>query len=157
MVLYKYCPKCYSLNVGMDQSTGGHKCRQCGYSGPVNQDSIDRINVMKKSKDGQKYAAATSSTRPTLNSGGRDTEIIRNKKEDPYNDDIDEIEILDSGNYDDEEPDEMDELESKQSNIMKRSSQPANLPRPMHGLANKDGKSVKERLKDKGGKDWDLL
>ena len=155
MVLYKYCPKCYSLNVGMDQSIGGYKCRQCGYSGPMNQDSIDKINVMKKSKDVQRYAAATSSTRPTLNSGGRDTEIIR-KKEDPYNDDIDTIEISDSGNYDDEEPEETDNLESRQSNIMKKRAMPAdNLP--MHRLSHKDSRSVKERLKEKGGKDGDLL
>lgn len=154
MVLYKYCPKCYSLNIGMDQSSGGHKCRQCGYSGPVSQDSIDKINIMKKSRDVQRYAAATSNTRPTLSSGGRDTEIVRSKKEDPYNDDIDEIEISDSGNYDDE-PEETDDLESKQSNIMKRSSQPA--IQPMHGIKAKDPRSLKEKLKDKGGKDWDLL
>ena len=156
MVLYKYCPKCYSLNIAADPS-GGHKCRQCSYTGPVSQDSIDKINIMKKSRDGQRYAAATSGTRPTLRSTGRDTEIVRSRKEDPYNDEIDSIEISDSGNYDDDEPNEMDELESKQSNIMKRSSQPTNLPRPMHGLANKDGRSLKERLKDKGGKDWDLV
>lgn len=153
MVLYKYCPKCYSLNIGMDQGTGGHKCRQCGYSGPVSQDSIDKINIMKKSRDGQRYAAATSSTRPTLNTSGKDAEIVRNKKEDPYNDEIDEIEI--SSSYSESDDEEIDDLESKQSNIMKRSMQPA---LQMHGLSKKDKRSVKERLKDKGaGKDWDIL
>ncbi|MFA5746240.1 MAG: hypothetical protein WCX82_00090 [archaeon] len=157
MVLYKYCPKCYSLNIAMDQSTGGHKCRQCGYSGMMNQDSIDKINIMKKSKDGQRYAAATSDTRPTMRTGGagRDCEIVR-KKVDPYNDDIEEIDSPQANDIeDDDEETDLEKLESKQSNIMKRSSQP--MPRPMHGLSSKDGRSLKERLKDKGGKDWDLV
>jgi|GEM_PF-2008722 len=157
MVLYKYCSRCYSLNIGKDSNSNNQKCMQCGNIGIMPQDSIDKINVMKKSKDVQKYAAATSGARPTLRTGGpgNDCEVIR-KKDDPYNDDIDEIEIPKSGdNFEDDNEEQEGELESRQSNIMKRSSQ---QPVPeRHGLASKDGRSLKERLKEKGGKDWDLL
>jgi len=146
MVLYKYCPKCYSLNISVDNVSGEHKCKQCNYTGPISQDSIDKINVMKRSKDVQRYAAANSSTKPTI-------EIKKNQiKEDPYNEDIDEIENLDLQN----DKEEIDDLESRQSNIMKRSAQPE--PETTSGLKPKSGLSLKERLKAKGGgKDWDIL
>lgn len=156
MVLYKYCPKCYSLNIGMDSASGGQKCRQCGFSGMMPQDSIDKINVMKRSKDGQRYAAATSSAKPSLRAGGpgNDCEVIR-KRDDPYNDDIEEIEITEKEYIDDDDDKDVDDLESRQSNIMKRSSQ---QPIPQrHGLSPKSNLSAKERLKEKGGKDWDLV
>lgn len=101
MVLYKFCPKCYSLNVGIDKNSGNYKCNQCGYIGPINQDSIDRINALKKAKDGQKQAAAMTVTNP-INTETKEKQI--NKKTD-------------------EKPTE----------------------------------TAKERLKNKGGAEWDLL
>lgn len=160
MVLYKYCPKCYSLNVGMDHATGGQKCRQCGYVGAMSQDSIDKINVMKKSKDSQRYAAATSSAssaRPTLKSVGpeNDCEIIR--KDDPYNDEIEKIEVADKQHVDEDDKVDVDNLEARQSNLMKRTATQQSMPQ-MHGMRHKSGLTAKERLKGKSdGKDWDLL
>ena len=145
MVLYKYCPKCYSLNISVDNVSGGHKCKQCNYTGAISQDSIDKINIMKRSKDVQRYAAANSSTKPTMT-------VKTQIKEDPYNEDIDEIENLDLQN----DKEEIDDLESRQSNIMKRSAQ--SELETNTGLKPKSGLSLKERLKAKGGgKDWDLL
>lgn len=156
MVLYKYCPKCYSLNIGMDHATGGQKCRQCGYLGVMSQDSIDKINHMKRSKDSQRYAAAaTGSARPIIKSAGpeNDCEIIR--KDDPYNDDIEKIEVADK-QYPEDEKDDVADLEARQSNLMKKSAQQP-IPQ-MHGMRHKSGLTAKERLKGKSdGKDWDLL
>jgi hypothetical protein len=156
MVLYKYCSRCYSLNISRDPNSNNQKCMQCGNIGIMPQDSIDKINVMKKSKDGQRYAAASQSARPLrTGSPANDCEVIR-KKDDPYNDDIEEIEIPKSGdNFEDDNEEQEDELESRQSNIMKRSSQQPTPER--HGLSPKSNLSAKERLKEKGGKDWDLL
>ncbi len=156
MVLYKYCPRCYSLNVGLDSASGSQKCRQCGYIGAMSQDSIDKINVMKKSKDSQRYAAATSSAKPTLKAAGpeSDCEVIR--KDDPYNDDIEKIEVAEKEYMAEEDDKDIDDLEARQSNIMKRSAQ---QPIPQrHGISPKNTLSAKERLKGKSdGKDWDLL
>jgi len=158
MVLYKYCPKCYSLNVGVEPGTMNHKCRQCSFVGIMSQDSIDKINVMKKSKDIQRSAAAYQGSRTNLRTGGpgNDCEVIR-KRDDPFNDEIESIETP-QGNYKDEDfedgPEEND-LESRQSNIMKKRA--IQEPVQRHGLSPKSNLSTKERLKAKGGKDWDLV
>lgn len=47
-MLYKYCPKCFSINVKFDSSINNHKCNTCGYEGEMKSDSIDKINLYKK-------------------------------------------------------------------------------------------------------------
>ncbi len=157
MVLYKYCPKCYSLNVVIEPGTMNHKCKQCGFVGVIAQDSIDKINVMKKSKDTQRSSASYQGSISNLRTGslGNDCEVMI-KKDDPFNDEIEAIDAP-QGNYSDKDfEDKEDKLESRQSNIMKKRAAPANNL-PSYGLSKKDNRSVKERLKERGGKDWGLL
>jgi transcription initiation factor TFIIIB Brf1 subunit/transcription initiation factor TFIIB len=49
-MLYNYCPNCYSLNVGYKPETRQHKCNSCGFIGTCKQDSIDKINELRKGK-----------------------------------------------------------------------------------------------------------
>lgn len=95
MVLYKYCPKCYSLNVTANKIDGDYKCTLCGYVGEIKQDSIEKINMFKKSRDIQKQA----------------TNVLK------------------------------EDLNNKEINIK----------------ANKNQETLKEKLKGKGGNDWDIL
>ncbi len=103
--------------------------------------------MLKKTKDAQKHAVLASNTKPLTKSSERNAELGR-RKEDPYNEEIDKIGFPDSEKY----PLDM-EIEDT-SNLMKSKTQSAEQRR---GLNPKDRRSTKERLKDKGGKDWDLL
>src|SRR3989338_4349807 len=48
---FSYCPQCVSLD--MNVSNGMQVCAKCGYSGPMNYDSMDVINAAKRSKSRQ--------------------------------------------------------------------------------------------------------
>jgi len=111
--------------------------------------------MLKKTKDAQKHAVLASDTKPVAKSSERNTEFAR-KKEDPYNEEIDMVGFPDAEKYpmDMEIEDRNITLESKQSNLMKSKAQSTEQT---HGLNPKDRRSTKERLKDKGGKDWDLV
>lgn len=96
MVLYKYCPRCCSLDVIKENDSENYRCRSCNYVGQVNSDSIDQINALRvKVKGGINYSNYTpapsmqkntpqptprpmSSTQPGVE--GRDYEIIRKKE-----------------------------------------------------------------------------
>jgi hypothetical protein len=96
MVLYKYCPRCCSLDVIKENNSENYRCRSCNYVGQVNSDSIDQINALRvKVKGGINYSNYTpatsmqkntpqptpkpiSSTQPGVE--GRDYEIIRKKE-----------------------------------------------------------------------------
>ena len=47
-MLYKYCPKCFSINIKFDSNINEHICNTCGYKGEIKKDSIDKINLYKK-------------------------------------------------------------------------------------------------------------
>ncbi|MDD3178600.1 MAG: hypothetical protein PHR26_03725 [Candidatus ainarchaeum sp.] len=47
-MLYKYCPECYSLNLNYKKETKKYICNVCGYSGNIKEDSIDKINSLRK-------------------------------------------------------------------------------------------------------------
>jgi DNA-directed RNA polymerase subunit M/transcription elongation factor TFIIS len=47
-MLYNYCPKCGSLRLEKDSSSGNFKCKNCEYFGEAKRDSIDKINSFKK-------------------------------------------------------------------------------------------------------------
>jgi len=81
MVLYKYCPACYSLNVRLDVASGNYKCSMCGRSGDVKSDSIDRINEMKKTSKpgGAKFVESSATPKHKMDDGVSLEDKIRNK------------------------------------------------------------------------------
>ena len=81
MVLYKYCPACYSLNIRLDAASGNYKCSMCGRSGDAKSDSIDRINEMKKTSKpgGAKFVESNSAPKHKMDDGVSLEDKIRNK------------------------------------------------------------------------------
>ncbi len=47
-MLHKYCPSCASLRVTPLNGGREHKCGYCDYQGEVKEDSIEKINDIKK-------------------------------------------------------------------------------------------------------------
>lgn len=158
MVMYKYCPRCCSLDVIKEMDSNSYKCRGCNYVGPVNMDSIDRINSLRiKVKGGINYnppvqqsqkttpSNPSRSTSSTSGVAGKDYEILR-KKDDVFSS---EIPVIDKGGEDIEiDPEPEEDLTPKATTGVL----------PVHGLRPKETKSLKERLREKGaGKDWDIV
>ena len=46
-MLYKYCPDCASISL-QRKSSLEYKCLNCNYVGEVKEDSIDKINMLRK-------------------------------------------------------------------------------------------------------------
>jgi hypothetical protein len=46
-MLYKYCPDCASISL-QRKSSSEYKCLNCNYIGEVKEDSIDKINTLRK-------------------------------------------------------------------------------------------------------------
>lgn len=44
----KFCPSCASLDFGKDERSGLPKCTRCGYTGKMDEGTIDEINSHKK-------------------------------------------------------------------------------------------------------------
>ena len=42
-----FCPKCASIDIGTDSTTGMKKCIRCGYFGKMNEGAMDEINSHK--------------------------------------------------------------------------------------------------------------
>ncbi len=81
MVLYKYCPACYSLSIMFDAASGNYICTMCGRIGDIKSDSIDRINEMKKSTKpgGTKFVESSATIKHKVDDGVSLSEKIKNK------------------------------------------------------------------------------
>lgn len=47
-MLHKYCPNCASLRINPLNDGAEYKCGCCDYQGEVKEDSIEKINDIKK-------------------------------------------------------------------------------------------------------------
>lgn len=133
-MLYNYCPNCYSLNVGYKPETRQHKCNSCGFLGTCRQDSIGKINELRKGKTLTSQTSAKTKEREEFN---------LNLDDDNFG--LDSIEDYD------------DEKKPTTSNIPRYSSK----ERPSQKSANADigaDQRVKKKFGDKSvNSDWELL
>ena len=58
-MLYNYCPNCFSLNIIYKPENRLHKCNACGFIGNCKQDSIDKINDLRKGTTKNTYQEKT--------------------------------------------------------------------------------------------------
>ena len=81
MVLYKYCPACFSLDIKYDPVSGDHKCLKCNYVGTIKQDAIDVINEMRKERrpGGASFVESNSAPKPKFDNGMSLTDKIKSK------------------------------------------------------------------------------
>ena len=81
MVMYKYCPACFSLDLKFDPASGDHKCLKCNYVGIAKQDAIDVINEMRKSKKvgGANFVESSATPKPKFDDGRSLTDKIKSK------------------------------------------------------------------------------
>jgi uncharacterized Zn finger protein (UPF0148 family) len=76
-MLHKYCPKCASLRLSHINGTLEYKCGSCDFVGEVKEDSIEKINTLRKILQNN-------------NSENNYTEIITNQKIDGNKPDLKE-------------------------------------------------------------------
>ena len=154
MVMYKYCPRCCSLDVIKENTSENYRCRSCNYVGSINTDSIDQINALRvKVKGGvnySNYASApsmqknTSPIQKSMSSAskgieGRDYEILGKKKEDTYNSEIPEI---DKGGEDIDISKEQDDINNT------KESENVNIPKEQENINVSKESEVEEIKKE---------